>query len=209
MFLILSSLCSFGSAWCYWLSGWWGYSFQQLELAPTIIKIQCTSEILIMTKMPIRFLFGLLLLAVGLGTVSCSGGDIARVRFTPTPAAPKVELSLASLSAMPGFVQDAPPTVQQAYRFAAANPEVLKKFPCYCGCGAMGHQDNLGCYVKGFQPDGSIEFDNHAAGCGICVDITQDVMRFMRQGQDLKTIRAYVDKQYSQYAASTNTPPIE
>jgi hypothetical protein len=110
---------------------------------------------------------------------------------------------------MPRFVQEAAPPVQEAYRFAAANPDVMHKFPCYCGCGAMGHQDNLGCYVKEFKPDGSIEFDNHATGCSICVDITQDVMRFMRQGQDLKTIRTYVDEKYSQYGPSTNTPPIE
>ncbi len=119
------------------------------------------------------------------------------------------DLQLAPLSQMPDFVQTAPPTVQEAYRFATANPEVMHKIPCYCGCGAMGHQDNLGCYVKEVRPNGSIEFDNHATGCSICVDITQDVMRLMRQGQDLKSIRAYVDQQYSQYGLSTNTPQVE
>jgi hypothetical protein len=34
-------------------------------------------------------------------------------------------------------------------------------------------------------------------------------MRLMRQGQDLKVIHAYVDADYSQFAAPTNTPPIE
>ncbi len=119
------------------------------------------------------------------------------------------DIKLAPLSQMPDFVQTAPPTVQEAYRFAMANPEVMHKIPCYCGCGAMGHQDNLGCYIKEVRPSGSIEFDNHATGCSICVDITQDVMRLMRQGQDLKSIRAYVDQQYSQYGPSTNTPPVE
>ena len=53
------------------------------------------------------------------------------------------------------------------------------------------------------------EFDNHAAGCMICVDITQDTMRLLRQGKELKAIRAYIDTTYSQYAAPTKTEPIE
>lgn len=162
-----------------------------------------------MTKANIYLLFGPFLLLVVLGAAGCAGGGSTGMQAASTPAASPIELSLASLSAMPGFVQEAPPSVQEAYRFAVANPEVMHKIPCYCGCGAMGHQDNLGCYVKEFRPDGSIEFDNHATGCSICVDITQDVMRLRRQGQDLKTIRTYIDKQYSQYGPSTNTPPVE
>lgn len=74
------------------------------------------------------------------------------------------ELTLAPESALPDFVQDAPPQVQEVYRFAIANPEVLQQYPCYCGCGAMGHKNNLDCYIKEFRADGSIEFENHAFG---------------------------------------------
>ncbi len=74
------------------------------------------------------------------------------------------ELTLAPESALPDFVQDAPPQVKEAYRFAIANPDVLSAFPCYCGCGAMGHQNNLQCYIKEVRADGSIEFENHAFG---------------------------------------------
>ncbi len=73
------------------------------------------------------------------------------------------ELKLASLSDMPDYVQEAAPEVQEAYQFAAANPEVLEHIPCYCGCNLMGHMNNTECYVKTFNPDGSVaEFDNHA-----------------------------------------------
>jgi hypothetical protein len=41
------------------------------------------------------------------------------------------------------------------------------------------------------------------------VDITQDVMGLKRQGLNLKSIRAYVDLEYSKYGPSTNTPPVE
>lgn len=76
----------------------------------------------------------------------------------------QVELTLAPESALPDFVRDAPPQVKEAYRFAIANPDVLSAFPCYCGCGAIGHQNNLQCYVKQVHSDGSIEFENHAFG---------------------------------------------
>lgn len=93
----------------------------------------------------------LLLAAVVLG--AC--GDAA-------PA--QVELKLAPESALPEFVSQAAPQVKEAYRFAIANPDVLSAFPCYCGCGAMGHQNNLQCYIKEVRPNGSIEFENHAFG---------------------------------------------
>ena len=74
------------------------------------------------------------------------------------------KLTLAPESALPDFVQDAAPQVKEAYRFAIANPDVLSDFPCYCGCGAMGHQNNLQCYIKEVRSDGSVEFENHAFG---------------------------------------------
>jgi hypothetical protein len=143
-----------------------------------------------------------------LGLAGCAN-EGAMQRLTPTPKAAQVELALAPQSALPGYAQEAEPRVRDAYRFAVANPDVMTKIPCYCGCGTMGHEHALDCFVKDVQPNGSIEFDNHAAGCGICVDITQDVMRLMRQGQQLKTVRAYVDAEYSRFAAPTNTPAIE
>lgn len=139
----------------------------------------------------------------------CSFNQGAMQRLPPTPKAPQVELAMAHHSELPGFAQESEMRVRDAYRFAVANREVMTKIPCYCGCGTMGHEHALDCFIKDIQPDGSIEFDNHAAGCGICVDITQDVMRLTRQGQPLKDIRAYVDAEYSQFAAPTNTPPVE
>ncbi len=72
--------------------------------------------------------------------------------------------ALAPESALPDFVRDAPPQVREAYRFAIANPDVLQAFPCYCGCGSVGHTNNLDCYIQEIQPDGAIVFENHAFG---------------------------------------------
>lgn len=76
----------------------------------------------------------------------------------------QAELALAPESALPDFVHDMPPQVQEAYRFAMANPEVLRQIPCYCGCGGMGHGNNLDCYVAAYESEGQVaEFENHAA----------------------------------------------
>jgi hypothetical protein len=111
-----------------------------------------------------------------------------------------------SAAALPGWVRDAPPRVREAYQYAAANPDELRKYPCYCGCGAMGHTSNLSCYVRNIAPDGTITFDNHASGCGICVDITQDVMRLKAQGKSSPDVRTYIDAQYSPFGPGTDTP---
>ncbi len=110
--------------------------------------------------------------------------------------------TMMPLGQMPNEVQSAPVSVQQAYQFAAANPDTMKQIPCYCGCGAMGHTSNYSCYVQSVDANGKITFDNHALGCSICVDITQDVMRLQKEGKSTQEIRAYVDTTYSQYGPS-------
>ena len=92
-----------------------------------------------------------ILIILSTGCSAASTGE--RVRLT--------KLDLAPLEEMPDYVQSAPREVQEAYRFAVKNPDLLKQIPCFCGCNAMGHMNNLDCYVDEF---GQInEFDNHAA----------------------------------------------
>jgi cytochrome c-type biogenesis protein CcmH/NrfF len=49
---------------------------------------------------------------------------------------------------------------------------------------------------------GKIAFDNHALGCSICVDITQDVMRMLRDGKSPQDARTYIDATYAKYGQS-------
>ena len=74
----------------------------------------------------------------------------------------ETEIQLAPVSQLPERVRMAPPVVQEGYRFAIANPEVLAKLPCYCGCGSMGHTSDLDCFIEEFKPDGAIVFGYHA-----------------------------------------------
>ncbi len=117
-------------------------------------------------------------------------------------ASPTSDLHMLSLDQLPADVQAAPVVVQQAYQFAATNPELMKNIPCYCGCGDIGHTSNYDCYVASMDAQGNITFDNHALGCSICVDITQDAMRLTREGKTPQEIRAYIDATYSKYGTS-------
>jgi len=109
---------------------------------------------------------------------------------------------MASMDDMPAEVKVAPTTVQQAYQFAFANPDVLKYIPCYCGCDDLGHTSNYDCYVSAVDANGKVNYDPHALGCSICVDITQDTMRMLEQGKTVPEIKSVIDQTYSQYGPS-------
>ncbi|MFO7684095.1 MAG: PCYCGC motif-containing (lipo)protein [Chloroflexota bacterium] len=113
------------------------------------------------------------------------------------------DLEMASLSHMPQMVHEAPVRVQEAYQFAQMNKDVLEHIPCYCGCGAMGHTSNYSCFIAETEADGTIVYDEHALGCGICVDIAHDTMRLLAQGKDVDTIFTEIDNNYARFGPPT------
>jgi hypothetical protein len=127
---------------------------------------------------------------------------ITAISACSTSSSGEVHLAMMPLDQMPAEVHSAPVSVQTAYQFNAANPDIMKDIPCYCGCGSIGHTSNYDCYVSGVDDKGTILFDNHALGCSICVDITQDVMRMLNDGKSPQDARAYVDATYSKYGPS-------
>ena len=54
--------------------------------------------------------------------------------------------------------------VQEAYRFAVANQDLLQWMPCFCGCGELGHTSNANCYVQEIRSDGSVLLDSMSFG---------------------------------------------
>jgi hypothetical protein len=114
-------------------------------------------------------------------------------------ANPAHELKMAPMNMLPTQMQNAPTKVREAYQFAIANPDALKNVPCYCGCGAMGHTSNYSCYVKESKANGTTVFDEHALGCSLCVDISQDVMQMTRDGRAPPDIRASILSTYSKF----------
>jgi hypothetical protein len=110
-----------------------------------------------------RYIFGIIGLTVLLILSGCGSSQSNNDTSNSNAPAPlNLEgLELAPLADMPDYVHEAPPYIQEAYRFAVVNKEVLEKIPCYCGCNNIGHQDNYQCYVSA---DGSIvEYESHAA----------------------------------------------
>ena len=144
--------------------------------------------------------------AIGIAGIAATGCSTVARQETATPAhemaMPTHEMAMEALSEMPAEVQAAQVAVQQAYQFAAANPDVVRQLPCYCGCGAIGHTSNYACCIAGADASGRRKYDSHALGCSICVDITQDAIRLTRQGKSPAEIRAYVDQTYSKYGPS-------
>jgi hypothetical protein len=129
-------------------------------------------------------------------------GLIALVSLPACSAGDSSELHMMPLDQLPAEVRSAPVTVQEAYQFAAANPDVMQQIPCYCGCGDIGHTSNYACYVSHVDGNGSVTFDSHALGCSICVDITQDTMRLMKEGKSVADIKAAIDAAYSKFGPS-------
>jgi len=137
------------------------------------------------------------MLVLSIVTAGCSGKS----------AQANHPVELAPLAEMPAEVHGAPVAVQEAYRFAVANPDVLSQIPCYCGCGSMGHTSNLACFVADRSSDGSVTFDEHALGCSICVDIAQDAMRMLGEGNSVEEIFTYVNSNYSRFGPPTQFEP--
>jgi len=117
--------------------------------------------------------------------------------------APQRAYPLAPVDSLPAEVQAAPAKVRKAYQFAIANPDIIRQFPCYCGCVGLGHTSNYACYVAGEADDGTLIFEPHALGCSICVDITQDVRQMLDQGKSIPEIQASVDQTYSRFGPPT------
>ncbi len=111
-------------------------------------------------------------------------------------------LNMMAMDKLPAEVRAAPSVVQASYQFAAANPDLMKSIPCYCGCGSIGHTSNYSCYVQGSDASGKVSWDDHALGCSLCVNITQDAMRLLKEGKTVPEIKAYVDSTYAKYGTS-------
>jgi hypothetical protein len=97
------------------------------------------------------------LAASGLALVGCSNvltGSSADDALMAWPAEDR----------WPELFSKASPRIQEAYRFAVANQDLLQWMPCFCGCGEMGHTSNASCYVREIRNDGSVLLDSMSFG---------------------------------------------
>jgi hypothetical protein len=100
-----------------------------------------------------------------------------------------------------------PEVVRAAYDFAARHPEVLNYIPCFCGCESRGHRGNTDCFVGSRDSNGRvIEWETHALGCEICLDVATESMQMHNSGASTSAIRAAIDKKYAEYHSRMQTP---
>ncbi|MBW6471121.1 MAG: PCYCGC domain-containing protein [Methanosarcinaceae archaeon] len=104
---------------------------------------------------------------------------------------------LASSLNLPGYAYSSPITLK-AYEYTTLNPQIIDQVPCYCGCGGLGHESLLNCFMT---DDG--EYDNHASQCDICVGEVIKIKKMYENGLSIDVIRANIDKDYRKYADPT------
>jgi hypothetical protein len=77
-------------------------------------------------------------------------------------------LKLAPISQLREDIRQQPPVVREAYQFALANPDILSKIPCYCGCrtghGGDTHKSIKDCFVREVKQDGTVVWDDMGLG---------------------------------------------
>lgn len=98
--------------------------------------------------------------------------------------------------ARPDYVRALPGDWQAAYAYALARPDVLQWLPCYCGCGGMGHKNNLDCFFQRREVKGTYLYEEHASYCDICVETANIADAMLRDGKTMTQIRDAVDAKY-------------
>lgn len=64
----------------------------------------------------------------------------------------------------PSEMKELTKEIQELYRYAAANREILRHMPCFCGCVNAGHASNFDCYIREVLPDGRVRLDTMSFG---------------------------------------------
>lgn len=102
---------------------------------------------------------------------------------------------------------DTEQAIRAVYEFAAAHPEILRYMPCFCVCGkTKGHRSNEQCYITS-RTKTSVVWNDHAAGCPICLGVARDARAMFLEGQDVRAIRRAIEESYAhKFANHTDTP---
>lgn len=83
---------------------------------------------------------------------------------TARPTAADPLLADPARGIWPAAYKSAAETTREAYGYAIERPDVLRWMPCFCGCGADGHQSNVDCFVRTRLGNGQVILDTHGFG---------------------------------------------
>ena len=113
----------------------------------------------------------------------------------PTVVPGGADVALAGAEAMwaarPAYVRSNP-MAEAAYHYAINHPEIVKWMPCYCGCGGLGHESNLACYVA---PDGTASTSTPRTATSASRSRSRP-RTCVAQGMSLREIREVIDQTF-------------
>ncbi len=104
-------------------------------------------------------LVGAVILVVGTGVWTGRAPQEGKVTVAPSGD----RLHRVPAGQLPAFAASESSLVQNAYRYAVAQPDALRYIPCYCGCDRFGHRHNGDCYVQARHSDETVTFTSHGA----------------------------------------------
>ncbi len=115
----------------------------------------------------------------------------------------------AGSDTLPAFLNEQDESIQTIYRSVAKHPDLLKKMPCYCGCGeSAGHTSNYDCFIEE-QTASSTTWTTHGITCSTCLDIAAQSIVAYQKGSSVKEIRTAIDQAYAKTGVTpTPTPAI-
>ena len=146
----------------------------------------------------------LLVLAGAVVATACT--PVGQARPGPTASVMPPLAANPTRGIWPIQYRSAPQPVRDAYAWAATHENILRYIPCYCGCGANGHQNNYDCFVSADVGGGWITMDLHGLSCGTCVSITLETAAMTEKGLTIRQMRAAIDARWSKTGPSTPTP---
>lgn len=141
---------------------------------------------------------------------SAAGAPVSAQPATAPQQANDPRFIAADLPLLPtGIVMAVRPVgvMRATYEFAARHPEVMHYVPCFCGCERGGHKDNHDCFVGARTENRVTEWDTHAIGCEICVDVAYQAYQMHNSGASVVAIRDAIEKQYASITAEGRHTP--
>lgn len=110
---------------------------------------------------------------------------------------------------LPAFLNEQDESIQTIYLSVAKHPDLLKKIPCYCGCGeSAGHTSNYDCFIEE-QTASSTTWTTHGITCGTCLDIAAQSIVAYQKGSPVTEIRTAIDQAYKKTGVTpTPTPAL-
>ena len=126
----------------------------------------------------------------------------AAILVHPTPPPGHIPATVhAPQGVLPEIVHHTGHDTVDAYAAALAHPAVLESVPCTCGCmPALGHRDNLDCYIDEILPDGTVAFSTHGLYCLVCQWITFDALEGHAAGLDGGELTKLVMERYGPHS---------